>query len=415
MPWSPPGRRAAGGVAVLALVFVGAPRAAAEAGRLDLAFDARLVESDGRRSFLDGGLGKLRYDDEADGLQFGRLRLAWRGVLGETWHASVDASAWSGDEHNPIDLTEALVEWRPVPQSAWRSRLRIGAFYPPISLEHRAAGWTNPYLTSSSALNTWVGEELRTIGVEYRLERSGLAVGSGLDWGVGAALYGWNDPAGIIVATRGWALHDRQTPLFGRTGTLPVSGPEQRVLFEEIDGRPGYYVHGFLRHADRLELRALWYDNRGDPAAFEPSIVEYAWDTRFLAVGARYETGARTTIVSQWLNGVTDVGPAAHDRWTFDSAFLLVSQQLGRHRLSGRVDAFSLDHVRTSFPIALGRERGDAWSVAWTWQATEPLALSVEWLVVDSEFNWRSRLGEAPAALERSLQLGLRYTLSAGR
>jgi hypothetical protein len=403
------------GVALCAASWAAAPWAVADAGRFDVTLDARIVSSDGRPSFLDGGLGKLRYDDESDGLEFGRLRLAWRGALGESWHASVDASAWSADDHNPIDLTEAVLEWRPVPQSAWRSRLRVGAFYPPVSLEHRAAGWTNPYFTSSSALNTWVGEELRTIGAEYRLERSGMAVGSEFDWGVGAALYGWNDPAGIIIATRGWALHDRQTPLFGRIGTAALAGPVQRVLFEEIDDRPGYYVHGFVRQADRLEVRAMWYDNRGDPAAFDPEIVDYAWDTTFLSLGARYETPARTTVMAQWLSGVTDVGPAAHDRWTFDAAYLLVSQQFGQHRISGRVDAFSVDHVRTVFPITLGRERGDAWSLAWTWQPIEPLEFSAEWLVVDSEFNWRRRLGEDPRALERSLQLGVRYTLSVGR
>lgn len=401
--------------AALGLALLAAPHAAADAGRFDVTLDARLVASDGRPGFLEGGLGKLRYDDAADGLEFGRLRLAWHGALGESWHASVDASAWSEDDHNPIDLTEAFLEWRPVPQSAWRSRLRLGAFYPPISLEHRAAGWSNPYFTSSSALNTWVGEELRTIGAEYRLERLGMAVGSETDWGVGAAVYAWNDPAGVIIATRGWALHDRQTPLFGRIGTLPVSGPEQRVLFEEIDDRPGYYVHGFLRQADRLELRALWYDNRGDPAAFEPDIVDYAWDTRFVSLGARYEGPTRTTFAAQWLNGVTDVGPAAHDRWTFDAAFVLVSQPFGRHRLSARIDAFSVEHVRTQFPISLGRERGDAWSVAWTWQPIEPLELSAEWLEVDSRNRWRARIGEEPRALERSVQLGVRYTWSVGR
>jgi len=33
-------------------------------GRLELAVDARLVASDGRKSFLDGGLGALRYGED---------------------------------------------------------------------------------------------------------------------------------------------------------------------------------------------------------------------------------------------------------------------------------------------------------------------------------------------------------------
>ena len=74
-----------------------------------------------------------------------------------------------------------------MPKSAWRSNLKIGAFYPPISLEHRASGWSNPYTISSSALNTWVGEELRTIGVGYELDHLGIAEGGRFDYGVNAA------------------------------------------------------------------------------------------------------------------------------------------------------------------------------------------------------------------------------------
>ncbi len=97
---------------------------------------------------------------------------------GGDWHANVDLSAWSLEDHHIVDVTEAWLEWRPVPQSAWRSNVKIGAFYPPVSLEHRAPGWSNPYTISSSALNTWVGEELRTIGVGYELEHLGQQTAS---------------------------------------------------------------------------------------------------------------------------------------------------------------------------------------------------------------------------------------------
>jgi hypothetical protein len=187
------------------------------------------------------------------------------------------------------------------------------------------------------------------------------------------------------------------------------------VIFEEIDDRPGYYVHAYARQADRLELRALWYDNRADPASFDASINDYGWETRFVSLGARYETATQTTLIAQWLNGSTFVGPDRHDRWSFDAAFLLVAQQLGAHRFAARIDTFSMDQSETVFPVPLGRERGDAWSLAWTWQARPSLEISAEWLEVDSDLNWRQRIGEAPAARERSLQLGLRYSWSTGR
>jgi hypothetical protein len=384
-----------------------APLAHAE---VEASLDVRLVESNGRNSFMDGGFGKLRFDADDDGLQLGRARLAWRGSPGGNWHANVDLSAWSLNDHNVIDVTEAWLEWRPVPQSAWRSNLKIGAFYPPVSLEHRAPGWTNPYTLSSSALNTWIGEELRTIGIAYELEHLGIADGGRFDWGVHAALFGWNDPAGVIVAYRGFALHDRQTPLFGRIGTYASGARTQRVLFAEIDHRAGVHAGAYVKHGG-LELRALRYDNRGDPAAEKPSIEDYAWDTRFNSLGLRYDGPRGTALIVQWLKGWTDVGPGAHDRWVFETAFALVAQDVGQHRFAARYDDFRTRQTATIFPGPWGRERGDAFTFAWTWRWNKHVELTTEWLRIDSFYNKRARLGEAPDATERSLQMAVKLSL----
>ena len=47
--------------------------------------------------------------------------------------------------------------------------MKAGAFFPTISLENDDIGWTSPYTLSASAINTWIGEELRTIGTEGTL------------------------------------------------------------------------------------------------------------------------------------------------------------------------------------------------------------------------------------------------------
>jgi hypothetical protein len=57
---------------------------------VEASLDLRLVSSDGRGSFMDGGLGKLRFDAGDEGLQLGRARLAWRGGIGGDWHASAE-------------------------------------------------------------------------------------------------------------------------------------------------------------------------------------------------------------------------------------------------------------------------------------------------------------------------------------
>jgi hypothetical protein len=379
---------------------------------VEASLDLRLVQSDGRDSFLDGGFGKLRFDSGDEGLQLGRARLAWRGGIGGNWHATVDVSSWNLHDKNVVDLTEALVEWRPVPDSAWKSNLKFGAFFPPVSLEHRAPGWSNPYTISSSALNTWVGEELRTIGVEYELTHLGIAAGSRLDYGISAAIYGWNDPAGVELALRGFSLNDRQTPLFGRIGTYAFGGREQRVMFSEIDDRPGYYIGGFLRTDGGMELRALHYDNRGDPTVKKPSISDYAWKTRFDSAGLRQDFDDGTTLVAQWMKGSTRATPYASNEWGFDAWFALLARRVSRHhRLALRFDDFGIDQVHDFSPPPWRHEQGKSWTLGWTWSVREHLEISGEWLRIDSTHSARRALGETPRAVEHGAQLAVKLFL----
>ena len=86
-------------------------------------------------------------------------------------------------------------------------------------------------------------------------------------------MFGWNDPAGEVIANRGFSLSDRQTTLFGRVGATH-SGPLRPVaVFDEIDHRAGFYTGVEARYFDRVVVRALHYDNRGDPAAFDAFAV----------------------------------------------------------------------------------------------------------------------------------------------
>ena len=380
-------------------------------GHLDLSVDLRLIGADGRTSWLDDGLGKLRFDEDHDGLQIGRLRAAWNQSFGETLNLRIDASLWRFSDHHALDLTEAFLEYRPYPSAGWRSRVKLGAFYAPISFEHRAAGWTNPYLISSSAINTWVGDELRTIGAEYSLEWLGTRLGHDFDLGFVAAVYGWNDPAGVLMASRGWTLHDRQTTLFdkvGQPGAGPVPG---RVLFKEIDNRPGYYVGANLRYLDRIELRYLRYDNRADPERFDSGINDFAWLTSFDSVGLRVETANGWTLIAQWLGGETVIEPGSgYEEWKYSAKFALVSKAIGRHRLSLRADWFDTDHYRTSYPPG-DTESGSAWTAGYSYERDEHWRCEVEALQVRSDVSSRLSLGESPNATERQLQFQLRYAL----
>jgi hypothetical protein len=396
--------------ALIAVALILACGTAGAEDGLDLQVDLRLIASDGRTSYLDGGLGKLRFDEDHDGFQIGRLRGAWSEDFGERWNVHADVSLWRWDDATRIDLTEAYLEFRPYPASGWRSRLKVGATYLPVSLEHRAAGWTNPYLLSSSAINTWVGEELRTIGAEYSLEWLGTRSGSDFDVGVEAAVYGWNDPAGVLVASRGWTLHDRQTMLFDKVGQPGVGAVPGRVLFKEIDDRPGYWVGAHVRYLDRVELRYLHYDNRADPEQFDPGINDFAWLTRFDSVGARVETAGGWTFIAQWLGGDTAAEPeSGYELWKFDSSFLLVSKAWGPHRFSARADWFETEHVMTSWPPP-AEEDGSAITAGYSYDLDDHWHCALEFLQIRSDVSMRAFLGEPTDAVERQLQLQVRYS-----
>src|SRR5262245_50117280 len=215
----------------------------AHATSYDFSIDVRAVDSNGRNSYLDGGQGKLRYDEDDSGLHLGRLRAAITQPLGEVFALHVDASSWGDDDKNPIDLTEAYLEYKPYPVAGFRSRVRLGAFYPPMSLENRAMGWETPYSITPSAISSWIGEEIRTIGLEGQVDWLGTRMGHSFDLQLTGALFGWNDPAGTMFALNGFVFSDRQTTLFGSVGKHGADPDEpKREMFHEMDDRPGYYV-----------------------------------------------------------------------------------------------------------------------------------------------------------------------------
>lgn len=386
----------------------------ARAADWDLALDLRAVDSDGRTSFLDDGLGKFRFDEDHEGIRLGRLRAAWNQPLGEVFAAHVEASTWDGDDKNPIDLTEAYLEYKPYPRAGWRSRVRLGAFYPPMSLENRAFGWETPYTVTPSAISSWIGEEIRTVGLEAQIDWLGTRQGKSFDFQFTGAVFGWNDPAGTMLADHGFALHDRQTTLFGRVGSLQSDPTKaKKELFHEIDGRPGYYVGAQARYLDRAVLNVLHYDNRADPRAQSAELRDMAWKTRFDAVGLRVETGDEWTLLVQAMKGDTAINPFRLLVWEFESQSAMIAKRWGRHMLAARYDAFEIEFDQ--HPNWAGSEDGHAWTAAWSFERDDHWRFALEWLRVESKVPARTlEFGEPPFAAESKIELSARYTLRGG-
>jgi opacity protein-like surface antigen len=376
----------------------------------EIALDARLVSSDGRSSFVNGGLGTLRYDHTESGLRLGRARFALSEALGEVWSLRLDASAWGDHDRNPAGLTEAYLQFRPYPFNGYRFRLKAGAFHAPISLENRASGWESPYTLSYSAINTWLGEELRTIGAEGQLDWLGTRTGHAFDLALTAGVFGWNDPAGVVIATRGFALDDRQTTLFGRVGSSNSSALQPIELFHEIDGRAGFYAGVEGRYLDRVVVRAVRYDNRADPAAFDSAIQDFAWRTKFNSVGVRAESANGWAAIAQWLDGETYIAPGGtYLGWPFRARFVLVSRQLRNHRLSIRYDWFAVDSETED---GSGAQHGHAWTAAYVFEPDTHWRFTLEWLRVSSDTANRAlELGAPRVATETQVQLAVRFAV----
>jgi hypothetical protein len=385
--------------------------------------DLSFVNTSGYKSWTEGSVGKLRYDDSSDGLVISRAFIDYRAMVTDTLEANVALELYNDNLGAIADFTEAYLEWRPVPRSANRYRLKAGAFYPRISLENSEPGWGSPYSLSSSTINTWVAEELRTFGAELSVTRRLQSLGGNQQVGLHAAVFYANDPAGSLLAWKGWSAHDRQTRFGDELPLPPLPSIEPGEPFEnqdpyvapfrEIDNRPGYYFGGEWRFSQRVLLRAMHYDNRAEPTAFEDG--QYAWATKFDHVGVQLSLPGDVGLVSQWMRGSTVMGPVvdgAHMVDTeYDSKFLLLTKVLDNHRLSVRYDDFEVsqndDTDEDNNP-----ENGHVWTIAYRFDHSENISLAAEWLSIKTHHCGWIYYGLNPTRTETQLQLSLQLRFS---
>ena len=384
---------------------------AAHAGNWELDLDLRALTSNASRSVLDGGYSPTRFSESQSGLQLGRLRLALDTPLGEVWRLHLDASAWGNAYKRPVGLTEAYLQFRPYPRNNLRVRMRAGAFYAPISLENGAGGWASPYTLSFSALNSWLAEELRTVGLETKVDWLGTRTGLPFDVGAVAGVFGWNELAGAALANGGFILDDRQTPLFDRVGKLESASGAYMEPFRQIDGRAGYYGGMDLQFPGRLVITALRYDNRADPTVSDTVSHVIAWHTAFNSAGARMESGAGWTVIAQWMAGHTEITPRGGTLdWPFNARYVLLSKRIARrHALSVRYDRFAVESRNAK---ADGEQSGHAWTAAYVFDAGKGWTLTAEWLrVTGNSYDWSEDLDHAGPVTDTQAQLSIRYAL----
>jgi len=400
-------------------VTVASAAVAAPEVELHGSVDLRLLASDSDHVWLDEGLEKQRFAAGDEPVQLGAALADLRVGLTSALDLRATAAIYD-DSGAAIDPIEAYFELHPEPRSAWRWRLKGGAFYPPVSLANTDLGWTSPYTLSFSAIDTWIGEEVRGLGIEVEMTHLGSPTGSAHDVGLVGSAFRSNDPAGALLSWRGWSLGDRQTgwlerlpladlPAFRPTGSFPPQEAYEEP-FVELDDRVGFYVGAQWDVLERSRVRLLHYDNRGDPAVIGGG--QWAWHTEFDHIGWRLRPRAGTEIIVQALSGDTEMdgftGPLVYVE--FQAASVLLSGVHGAHRASLRVDLFSVTDEDTTLDDP-NAEHGRAWTVAYFYAPEGRLQprygswrFGLELLRIDSDRSARRLFGEPARRSENSLQ-----------
>jgi len=371
--------------------------------------DLRLVSPADERSWLQGGLGKTRYGGGDSNAQFS-------GAVGQGYVLltpeilAVSVLRIEPEQRTAVDALETYLRYRPVSTGAWRWSVKGGAFFAPFSLESTEVGWSSYWTITPSAINSWFGEELRTVGAEGTL-----------DWRTPdgtlefiAAGFGWNDPAGVMIADRGWALSDRPTGLFDHLrlpdATLTLFGqqpPDSTPIFREFDDRAGWYAGASWDDAAGWHVELERYDNDADPSAHDGDY--FAWRTRFWNAGASWKFDS-FTLLSQALTGETTIDPSPGFTSTtdFDSTYLLLGWERDNWRVALRGDWFRTETHTTFGDSPALSENGDALTGAVTWLPRDWLRLTGEALWVDSKRDERAIAGLNPQQSSVELQLTAR-------
>ena len=397
--------------AMLGFLALSAVPAAAEDYTFDGLADVRLVQPSNQRSWEKGGLGKLRFDggsNSGPGLHLAEIVADGKAQL-TSGFAVLGIVRYDPDQHTALDILEGYARFRPVANESWQWTSKAGAFFPPISLENEGVGWTSPWTLTPSAINTWVGEELRTIGGESTVEwRHGFGA---ID--LTGALFGWDSPAGTLLANRGWALGDRPTGLLDNQRQPDVIGNRQRkpIPFEtepflQIGDTPGWYADMSSRIDGIGKLNILRYDNRADPTA--PRHGQHGWRTKFTSAGLEVDLGD-VVLLSQAMVGTTEVDPTPTftSKTKFRSGYLLAGRYFGDVSAAVRGEVFDTheQHPGTSPKVS---EHGHAETLAVSWRPIRWLRLTAEALRVESYRLDRINAGLAPRAIENQLQLSAR-------
>jgi hypothetical protein len=384
----------------------------------DLDLDLRASVTGGETGWLDEGFGKLRYGGDSAGTEaraeIASANVAWKPQLGFNFSGLVSFTWQPGLEENEAGLSEAYLKFRSNPAPT-RFSARAGVFWPPVSQEHAGSNWQVTNSITPSAINTWIGEEVKVLGLEAQVE---TALGNH-QLALTGAVFVHNDTSGTLLSYRGWTLHDVRMTTNAYLPLPPLSPgvapyqDDETSPFWELDDRVGFYARADWTPPWPATFNAFYYDNRGDGISGRD--MQTSWRTRFWNFGAMASLGERTVARSQVLFGNTSVGPDTPMGYPVDvdftAAYLLITRELGPGNLSVRGDWFETND-NSYVDYDNNNENGWAAMLAYKAELTDFADLVVEVLHVSSDRAGRQLYGGIDADQEQTIvQSSLRFGL----
>ena len=314
------------------------------------------------------GFALLRGSNAADGVPLDSDTVNAQVQLGIDWRPSLTLGGHlhllarndeDGSRRGRVGVVEAYLEQNVV-RGEHRFHFLEGAFFLPGSRENVDALWETPYTITPSALNSWIGEELRPIGIDasYTLRRT---------WTAGVTLFRGNDTFGALPPVRGWAMRDRWT-LLGEH--VPVDDEYFTSVSAETDNNLGYAARARWS-IDRSTIQLTHIDNRSDALDYGEL---FNWNTQFDIAGADYTFGDWTAAAETgW--GVTRITVGGTTYPTdIRASYLLISRNCGNARATVRGDAFQN-----------GADHRHAVTAAVLWNARPKLRVGAEGIVAGGE------------------------------
>lgn len=353
----------------------------------------RAVNATGPKSWLEGGWGRFEATgDRDDWMATAHVGFDWKPSKYFDLHAAGvarrDPEEFGGNDGG---LVEAYADLK-YPRGLNELQLRAGMFFIPSSRENIDPLWLSPYTINYSALNTWIGEEVRPIGVDLQYRRVNDA---GHFLTLGATAFKGNDTMGTLVAWRGWSIGDRLST-YNETLPLPPlssladDGPFFRQRDDgttpfrnDLDGRIGYA--GRVRYSipRRASIQYLYVDNNGDRLVYPAGTLsgEYSWKTKFHLVSAELGDPDQLVLAAEYMRGRTEMGPEIFPNYVeanFHAGYVMISNKRGRNRWTGRYEMFGTDDDDHTPRGEVNDESLRSWTFSYLFDLYENIRLGAE-------------------------------------